>query len=79
MEDSIQGRLRQIVQEEVGLALQNQQDSLSDRIITAVQSRTVTPVSHNHRPADPQATKHLIMQLLGQGELNSAFQHVSAL
>lgn len=51
-----------------------QEDVIQNSVITAVRSRAVTPAPHI---VDTQVQQLQIEQLIGQGQINAAFQQVS--
>ncbi len=76
LQDYLVGHVRKIIKEEVSTVIQEQQATLSDSLISAMRSGAVTPVPIATSPADPQAQKMHILQLLRQGQLNTGFQQV---
>ena len=75
MEDSVVSRVKTYIADEVLIALRDQQTSLSSQLIEAMRSSAVTPIA-NMTP-DPQVQQTHVLQLLRQGQLNTAFQQVS--
>ena len=71
LEGQLLSKMKQVVEEQVSRAVREQQTTLSDSLISAMRSRAQTPVSS---PVDPQQQQQQIVQLLRQGQLNTAFQ-----
>lgn len=67
------GNIELSVNEAVTKALRIQQATLEGTVLAAVRSRAVTPAPH---VLDTQLQQHQILQLINQGQLNSAFQQV---
>lgn len=61
---------------EVSLAMKEQQAAVTSSIMQAMRSAAGTPVPTAH--LDYQAQQASVLQLLQQGQLNEAFQQVSA-
>lgn len=66
--------VRQAVKEEVSIAVREQGASISDSVLLAMRSGAVTPVQVT---PDPHQVQTQILNLLRQGQLNTAFQQVS--
>lgn len=65
--------VRQAVKEEVSIAVREQGASISDSVLLAMRSGAVTPVQVT---PDPHQVQTQILNLLRQGQLNTAFQQV---
>ncbi|KAK3603943.1 hypothetical protein CHS0354_042955 [Potamilus streckersoni] len=70
MQKMIVGYVRDAVQEEVSIALKEQHSSISKSILDAMRSGAINPVQVT---PDPQLKRSEILQLLEQGQLNTAF------
>lgn len=69
-------QVQRIVKGEVSLAMKEQQAAVTSSIMQAMRSAAGTPVPTAH--LDYQAQQASILQLLQQGQLNEAFQQVTA-
>jgi len=76
LQDDVVQSVRQAVKEEVSIAVREQGASISDSVLNAMRSGAVTPVQVT---PDPHQAQTHILQLLRQGQLNSAFQEVCLL
>jgi predicted DNA-binding protein (UPF0278 family) len=64
------------VKENIAKGFRVQEDVIQNSVITAVRSRAVTPAPHI---VDTHVQQLQIEQLIGQGQINAAFQQVSDL
>ena len=64
------------IKEHIAKGFRTQEDVIQSSVITAVRSRAVTPAPHI---VDTQVQQLQIEQLIGQGQINAAFQQVSHL
>ncbi|KAK3085774.1 hypothetical protein FSP39_008550 [Pinctada imbricata] len=71
LEDIVMQCVRQVVKEEVGVAVREQGATISDSVLNAMRSGAMTPVQMS---PDPQHAQSQVLQLLRQGQLNAAFQ-----
>ncbi|KAL3859977.1 hypothetical protein ACJMK2_010154 [Sinanodonta woodiana] len=71
MQETVVRYVRDAVREEVSMAIKEQGASISDSVLNAMRSGAVTPVQVT---PDPQLAKSQILQLLQQGQVNTAFQ-----
>ena len=81
MEQRIVSEVRQSITDQVLPAVEHQQTSLKDQLIDAMRSTAATPVPTDNGQVsspDPQVKRSQILALLRQGQLNAAFQVVSA-
>lgn len=76
MQESILSHVQRIVKGEVSLAMKEQQAVVTSSIMQAMRSAAGTPVPSTH--LDYQTQQANILQLLQQGQINQAFQQVSA-
>lgn len=65
--------VRQAVKKEVCITVREQGASISDSVLLAMRSGAVTPVQVT---PDPHQVQTQILNLLRQGQLNTAFQQV---
>jgi enhancer of mRNA-decapping protein 4 len=63
------------IKEHIAKGFRGQQDVIQNSVITAVRSRAVTPAPHI---VDSHVQQIQIEQLIGQGQINSAFQQVKS-
>ena len=61
------------IKEHIAKGFRVQEDVIQNSVITAVRSRAVTPAPHI---VDTQVQQLQIEQLIGQGQINAAFQQV---
>lgn len=62
------------IKEHIAKGFRVQEDVIQNSVITAVRSRAVTPAPHI---VDAQVQQLQIEQLIGQGQINEAFQQVT--
>ena len=62
------------IKEHIAKGFRVQEDVIQNSVITAVRSRAVTPAPHI---VDAQVQQLQIEQLIGQGQINAAFQQVT--
>ena len=74
MEEKLLSEVKHVIQESLTSAMKDTQSSLTDQLRTAMRSGAVTPVTA--ATPDPQQQQTRILQLLRQGQLNTAFQQV---
>ncbi len=75
MESRIIADLHKVIEEEVVRSMQEHQTTISDSVINAMRSGAVTPAPTT---PDPHRQQTDILQLLRQGQVNTAFQQVGA-
>lgn len=71
IQDSLNKVVCETVKEHIAKGFQGQQDVIQNSVITAVRSRAVTPAPHI---VDSHVQQMQIEQLIGQGQINAAFQ-----
>lgn len=78
MHDSIVNDIKKLIHDEVVVAMKDQQ-SISTQLFDAMRSTMMTPVPAAATPTtpDPEQQKTEVLNLLRQGQLNSAFQQVN--
>lgn len=73
IQDSLNKTVCEAVRENITKGFRGQQDVIQNSVITAVRSRAVTPAPHI---VDCHVQQLQIEQLIGQGQINAAFQQV---
>jgi hypothetical protein len=76
IQDSLNKIVCETIKEHIAKGFQGQQDVIQNSVITAVRSRAVTPAPHI---VDSHVQQMQIEQLIGQGQINAAFQQVNFL
>nr|CAD7426114.1 unnamed protein product [Timema monikensis] len=71
IQENLSSALLKTVKENMTQGFRTQQAAIEDRVITAVRSRAVTPAPHI---IDTQLQQAHILQLIAQGQINTAFQ-----
>jgi len=74
IQDSLKTSVCETIKEHIAKGFRVQEDVIQNSVITAVRSRAVTPAPHI---VDAQVQQLQIEQLIGQGQINAAFQQVS--
>lgn len=71
IQDSLKTSVCETIKEHIAKGFRTQEDVIQSSVITAVRSRAVTPAPHI---VDTQVQQLQIEQLIGQGQINAAFQ-----
>ncbi|PNF32921.1 hypothetical protein B7P43_G01848, partial [Cryptotermes secundus] len=71
IQDSLNKTVCETIKEHIAKGFRGQQDVIQNSVITAVRSRAVTPAPHI---VDSHVQQMQIEQLIGQGQINTAFQ-----
>lgn len=71
IQDSLKTSVCETIKEHIAKGFRVQEDVIQSSVITAVRSRAVTPAPHI---VDAQVQQLQIEQLIGQGQINAAFQ-----
>lgn len=74
IQDSLKTSVCETIKEHIAKGFRVQEDVIQNSVITAVRSRAVTPAPHI---VDSQVQQLQIEQLIGQGQINAAFQQVT--
>ncbi|XP_069698744.1 enhancer of mRNA-decapping protein 4 isoform X2 [Periplaneta americana] len=71
LQESLNKTVSETIKEHITKGFRGQQDMIQNSVLTAVRSRAVTPAPHI---VDSQVQQLQIEQLIGQGQINAAFQ-----